>query len=182
MNQLKTILLLGALSAILVAAGAALGPQWAWGALALALGMNLFAWFFSDRLVLRMSGAREVSREEAPELHRMVDELSARAGIPAPRVHLIDAPHANAFATGRAPPGPRWRSPAGCSRSSPRASTSPTRPGRACPATRSRSPARSRSSTHPPAEERIARLRAMATERPRPGLVRGAMPRRAWDA
>ncbi len=103
MNQLKTILLLGALSALVVAAGAALGPQWMWGALALALGMNLFAWFFSDRLVLRMSGAREVSREEETELHRMVEELSTRAGLPKPRVLLIDAPYANAFATGRNP-------------------------------------------------------------------------------
>src|SRR5512135_1434750 len=103
MNQLKTILLLGALSALLVAAGAAIGPQWAWGALAVALGMNLLAWFFSDRLVLRMSGARETTPAEAPELHAMVEELSARAGLPKPRVHLIDAPHANAFATGRSP-------------------------------------------------------------------------------
>jgi heat shock protein HtpX len=103
MNQLKTILLLGALSALVVAAGSALGPQWMWGSLLLALGMNLFAWFFSDRLVLRMSGAREVSREEETELHRMVEELSTRAGLPKPRVFLIDAPHANAFATGRNP-------------------------------------------------------------------------------
>ena len=103
MNQLKTILLLGALSALVVAAGGALGPQWLWGSLALALGMNLFAWFFSDRLVLRMSGAREVSREEAVDLHRMVEELSTRAGLPKPRVFLVDAPHANAFATGRSP-------------------------------------------------------------------------------
>jgi heat shock protein HtpX len=103
MNQLKTILLLGALSALVVAAGGALGPQWLWGSLVLAMGMNLFAWFFSDRLVLRMSGAREVSRQEAPELHRMVEELSTKAGLPKPRVFLVDAPHANAFATGRNP-------------------------------------------------------------------------------
>ena len=50
-----------------------------------------------------MSGAREVSREEAVELHRMVEELSTKAGLPKPRVFLIDAPHANAFATGRSP-------------------------------------------------------------------------------
>ena len=66
MNQLKTILLLGALSALVVAAGAALGPQWLWGALALALGMNLFAWFFSDRLVLRMYGRAGGVAREAP--------------------------------------------------------------------------------------------------------------------
>jgi heat shock protein HtpX len=103
MNQLKTIVLLGALSALVVAAGGVLGTQWLWGSVALALGMNLFAWFFSDRLVLRMSGAREVSREEAVELHRMVEELSSKAGLPKPRLFLIDAPHANAFATGRSP-------------------------------------------------------------------------------
>jgi heat shock protein HtpX len=103
MNQLKTILLLGVLSALVVAAGGVLGTQWLWGSVALALGMNLFAWFFSDRLVLRMSGAREVSRGEAVELHRMVEELSSKAGLPKPRLFLIDAPHANAFATGRSP-------------------------------------------------------------------------------
>jgi heat shock protein HtpX len=102
-NQIKTVLLLGVLSAILVGVGGSLGPQWLWGATALALAMNLFAYFFSDRLVLRMSGAREVGPAEAPELHRMVEELSAAAGIPKPRVCLIDAPYANAFATGRNP-------------------------------------------------------------------------------
>jgi heat shock protein HtpX len=102
-NQLKTILLLGVLSAILVGVGGSLGPQWLWGATALALAMNLFAYFFSDRLVLRMSGAREVALAEAPELHRTVEELSAAAGIPKPRVCVIEAPYANAFATGRNP-------------------------------------------------------------------------------
>ena len=102
-NQLKTVLLLGALSALLVAAGSALGPRWTWGALGLALAMNLFAYFFSDKLVLRMSGAREVSPAEAPQLHAVVDELSAAVGIRKPRVCIIDAPYANAFATGRDP-------------------------------------------------------------------------------
>lgn len=102
-NQIKTVLLLGVLSAILVAAGGSLGPGWLWGATAVALAMNLFAYFFSDRLVLRMSGAREVSPAEAPALHRMVEELSGAAGIPKPRVCVIDAPYANAFATGRNP-------------------------------------------------------------------------------
>ena len=102
-NQLKTILLLGALSALLVAVGGSLGPQWLWGATAFALAMNLFAYFFSDRLVLRMSGAREVAPAEAPELHRTVEELAAAAGLPKPRVCVIDQPYANAFATGRNP-------------------------------------------------------------------------------
>jgi heat shock protein HtpX len=102
-NQLKTILLLGALSALLVAFGARLGPGYLWGFTLLALAMNLFAYFFSDKLVLRMHGAREVSSAEAPGLHEMVAELAGRAGIPKPRVFLIDDPHANAFATGRNP-------------------------------------------------------------------------------
>lgn len=103
MNQLKTILLLGALSAILVAFGASLGPGAFWVMTALAVGMNLFGYFFSDRLVLRMHGARELQREESPRLHAVVEELSGRAGIPKPRVFLMDDPHANAFATGRNP-------------------------------------------------------------------------------
>jgi heat shock protein HtpX len=102
-NQLKTILLLGALSALLVAFGASLGPGWMWGMTAVALAMNLLAYFFSDRLVLRMHGAREVPEHQAPRLHAIVAELAARAAIPKPRLFLIDAPHANAFATGRNP-------------------------------------------------------------------------------
>jgi heat shock protein HtpX len=102
-NQLKTILLLGALSALLVAFGARLGPGYLWGFTALALAMNLFAYFFSDKLVLRMHGARELGAEESPRLHAAVAELAGRAGIPKPRVFFIDDPHANAFATGRNP-------------------------------------------------------------------------------
>ncbi len=102
-NQLKTVLLLGALSALLVGFGATLGPGFFWGFTALALGMNLFAYFFSDKLVLRMNGARELSPAEAPRLHAMVADLARRAGLPMPRVFFIDDPHANAFATGRNP-------------------------------------------------------------------------------
>jgi len=102
-NQIKTVVLLGALSATLVAVGGALGPGWLYGMGAVALLLNLGAYFYSDRLVLAMSGAREVSLLEAPRLHAMVEELSARAGIPKPRVFRIDDPHANAFATGRNP-------------------------------------------------------------------------------
>src|SRR5512133_3401283 len=84
-NQLKTILLLGTLSALLVAFGASLGPGWMRGMTAVALAMNLLAYFFSDRLVLRMHRAREVPEGEAPRLHAIVAELAARAGIPKPR-------------------------------------------------------------------------------------------------
>jgi heat shock protein HtpX len=102
-NQLKTILLLGVLSALLVAFGASLGPRAFWGFTALAILMNLVGYFFSDKIVLRMHGAREVAPEEAPGLHAIVEELAQRAAIPKPRVFLIDEPHANAFATGRNP-------------------------------------------------------------------------------
>jgi heat shock protein HtpX len=102
-NQLKTILLLGALSVLLVGAGAAIGPGAFWLFTALALGMNLFSYFYSDKLVLRMNGARELARAEAPRLHAAVEELALRAGLPKPRVFFIDDPAANAFATGRNP-------------------------------------------------------------------------------
>jgi len=65
--------------------------------------MNLGAYFFSGRMVLRISGAREVSPAEAPELHAMVAELAGRASIPAPKVYVIDQQQPNAFATGRNP-------------------------------------------------------------------------------
>jgi len=103
MNQLKTILLLGTLSALLVAFGASIGPNAFWLFTALALAMNLVSYFFSDRIVLAMHRAREVPEAEGPRLHAMVAELAARAGIPPPRLFLIDEPHANAFATGRNP-------------------------------------------------------------------------------
>ncbi|HQQ77826.1 MAG TPA: M48 family metalloprotease [Thermoanaerobaculia bacterium] len=102
-NQLKTVVLLGSLSAIIVGLGALVAP----GSLALfgalALAVNLGAYFFSDRIVLRMHHAREAGADEAPELHAIVEELSARAGIPRPRVFLIPEEQPNAFATGRNP-------------------------------------------------------------------------------
>jgi len=102
-NQLKTILLLGVLSAVLIGFGSLLGPGTFYTFTALAVLMNVGAYFFSDRLVLRMHGARELPREEAARLHAMTEELAARAGIPAPRLYLVPADYANAFATGRNP-------------------------------------------------------------------------------
>ncbi|HKU42423.1 MAG TPA: zinc metalloprotease HtpX [Polyangiales bacterium] len=102
-NQLKTILLLGSLSALVVGFGGLVAPGYLYVFGALALGMNLFAYFFSDRLVLRMHHAQEVSPQQAPDLHAMVDELSANAGIPKPRVYVIPDSQPNAFATGRNP-------------------------------------------------------------------------------
>lgn len=102
-NQIKTILLLGVLSVVLLGIGAALGKGFLLGALVLSLAMNVGAYFFSDKLVLRMHGAQEVSPQQAPGLHRMVEELSRRAGLPKPRVFLMPEPQPNAFATGRDP-------------------------------------------------------------------------------
>ncbi|MGE3275891.1 MAG: M48 family metalloprotease [Vicinamibacterales bacterium] len=103
MNTLKTFLLLGVLSAILVSIGAQMGPGMMVLFAGLALLLNAVAYFYSDRLVLRMHGARPLPREEAPALHEMVDTLSARAGIPVPRLFLIADAQPNAFATGRNP-------------------------------------------------------------------------------
>ena len=102
-NQLKTVLLLGAMSALLVGLGALVAPSYLYLFGALALLMNLGAYFFSDRIVLRMHHAREVSPNEAPDLHAMVADLSARAGIPKPRLFVIPEEQPNAFATGRNP-------------------------------------------------------------------------------
>jgi heat shock protein HtpX len=102
-NHLKTLILLGGLSAVLIGTGALLGPGYLYAFTALALLLNVGAYFFSDRLVLRMHGARELPIAEAPRLHEMVAELAMRAGIPKPRLFLIDEAQPNAFATGRNP-------------------------------------------------------------------------------
>ena len=102
-NQLKTFFLLGVLSAILISFGGALGSGYFYGFTALALLMNVGAYFFSDRIVLKMHGAQEVTPEQAPALHRIVDELARRAQIPKPRVCVMPGEQPNAFATGRNP-------------------------------------------------------------------------------
>jgi len=103
-NTAKTTLLLATLTAFFVVIGGALGGS---GGMVIALlfatAINMAAWWFSDKMALKMSGAREVTPEEAPELHHLVETLAKRAGIPKPRVHLIDSPTPNAFATGRSP-------------------------------------------------------------------------------
>jgi heat shock protein HtpX len=102
-NQLKTILLLGALSALLIAFGSQLGPGMFYLFAFLAVAMNVGAYFFSDTLVLKMNGARVLEPNELPWLHAMVADLAQKAGIPVPRLALIQAEYANAFATGRNP-------------------------------------------------------------------------------
>ena len=101
-NQFRTALLMGGLTALLILLGQALGGgQGATLAFAFALIMNLGSWWWSDRLVLGMYGAKQVPPGRAPELHAMVERLSQRAGIPKPRLYLISNPSPNAFATGR---------------------------------------------------------------------------------
>lgn len=102
-NTLKTIFLLGALSALVIGLGYLIAPSSLYLFGAIALAMNLGAYFFSDKLVLRMSHAQPLDRSQLPWLHDMVDELSHKAGIPAPRVFFIAEPQPNAFATGRNP-------------------------------------------------------------------------------
>ena len=103
-NAIKTVLLLAALTAVLLFAGRMIaGPGGMTIALIFALIMNLGAYWFSDKIALSMSGARETSIQDAPELHSMVERLAANAGLPKPRVYVIDNPSQNAFATGRDP-------------------------------------------------------------------------------
>ncbi len=104
MNGLKTLFLLSALTALLMALGYTFGgAQGAVIAFVVAAGMNVFSYWNSDRVVLRMHDAREVDATSAPDFHAMVAELAKRAGLPMPKVYIIDSPHPNAFATGRDP-------------------------------------------------------------------------------
>jgi len=103
-NKIKTFLLLAGLTVFLVFMGKIIGGRnGMYIAFILALAMNFFSYWFSDKIVLRMYGAQEVSPAEAPELHRMVEELSREANIPKPKVYIIPDDSPNAFATGRNP-------------------------------------------------------------------------------
>jgi len=103
-NRIKTVLLLAALTAFLILMGRVLGGrQGMYIAFGLAVAMNFFSYWFSDKMVLKMYRAQEVSPEEAPQLHQIVEELAREAGIPKPRVYIIPDDSPNAFATGRNP-------------------------------------------------------------------------------
>jgi heat shock protein HtpX len=104
MNSLKTLMLLAAMTALFMALGYTLGGSGgAMLALVMAAAMNLFTFWNADKIVLKMHGAREVDGRSAPELVGIVQQLAARAGLPMPKVYLVDTPHRNAFATGRNP-------------------------------------------------------------------------------
>ena len=102
MNTIKTGTLMITLTFLLVMIGKAVGGEAGMAiALLFSLGTNFVSYFFSDKIVLSMYGAREVDENSAPELYDIVMELSTRAGLPMPKVYIIDEQYANAFATGR---------------------------------------------------------------------------------
>lgn len=104
MATARTALLMAAMTALFMGVGWLFaGMQGAWIALAVAAVMNVVSWWNSDRMVLRMHGARAVSPGDRAGLHAMTERLAQRAGLPAPAVYLIDTPQPNAFATGRNP-------------------------------------------------------------------------------
>jgi heat shock protein HtpX len=104
MNMMKTTLLLGALTGLMVLVGDAIGGR---QGMVMALGfaglMNFVSYFFSDKIVLATYGAKPVSAAEAPELYGIVERLALKANIPVPKVYVIPDPSPNAFATGRNP-------------------------------------------------------------------------------
>jgi len=102
-NNVKTVLLLGLLTGIILF----LGSLWGEGGLTIALVfsvlMNFGSYFFSDKIALRIYGAKPAGREEAPRLYSMMDFLCARSGLPMPKIYIIPSESPNAFATGRNP-------------------------------------------------------------------------------
>jgi heat shock protein HtpX len=103
-NLMKTAVLMAAITALFMALGSVLGgSQGMMIALVIALGMNFFSYWFSDKLVLKMYNAQQVDETSAPQFYRMVQELAQRAQLPMPKVYLINEDAPNAFATGRNP-------------------------------------------------------------------------------
>lgn len=104
MNGLKTMVLMITLTLMLVAIGGILGGKSGMTfALLMAFGMNFITYWFSDKIVLKMYGAKQVSEAEAPELYSMVRRLAQKAELPMPKVYIMEQDQPNAFATGRNP-------------------------------------------------------------------------------
>src|SRR5665648_307140 len=103
-NTIKTTLLLSALTVLLMLIGFLYGGQGTMMiAFVFAIVMNVGSYWFSDKIVLKMYKAKEVTRSQAPELHQIVINLAKRANLPMPKVYIMDSPVPNAFATGRNP-------------------------------------------------------------------------------
>ena len=104
MNQIKTVVLLTALASLMVILGGMIGGKnGALIALVIAVAMNFGSYWFSDKIVLSMYHAQEVTEQEAPDLYRMVRQLAQNAELPMPKVYIIPDDSPNAFATGRNP-------------------------------------------------------------------------------
>jgi heat shock protein HtpX len=104
MGYLRTGLLLAAMTALFMVVGAAIGGQTGMLiAFAIACATNLFAYWNADKMVLRMYGAHQIERQDAPDFYDLVATLAQRAQLPMPKVYLMDNPQPNAFATGRNP-------------------------------------------------------------------------------
>lgn len=104
MNNIKTVMLMVLMAVIMMLIGGLVGGRTGLTImLFFSIAMNLYSYWCSDSLVLRWSGAQEVTREEAPQLYALVENLANRAGLPMPKVCIIDADEPNAFATGRNP-------------------------------------------------------------------------------
>ncbi len=104
MNNIKTVMLMVLMAVIMMLIGGLVGGRTGLTImLFFSIAMNLHSYWCSDSLVLRWSGAQEVTREEAPQLYALVENLANRAGLPMPKVCIIDADEPNAFATGRNP-------------------------------------------------------------------------------
>ncbi len=102
-NNLKTVLLLGLLTGIILFIGSFWGQQGLTIALVLSVVMNFASYFFSDKIALSMYRAQPVTREQAPQIYRIVEYLCSRNGIPMPKIYIIPDDSPNAFATGRNP-------------------------------------------------------------------------------
>jgi heat shock protein HtpX len=104
MNMVKTAMLIAFMTALFMGVGFMIGGMGGMMiALVIAACMNLFSYWKSDKMVLSMHRAKEVSRKNAPEYYGIVEQLADRAGLPMPKVYIIDNPQPNAFATGRNP-------------------------------------------------------------------------------
>jgi len=104
MNTMRTFMLMAALTALLVVVGNMIGGQSGmFMAFGVALAMNFGSYWFSDKIVLKMYGGQELTRQDAPDLFQIVQELTARGGLPMPKLYMIRGDQPNAFATGRDP-------------------------------------------------------------------------------
>jgi heat shock protein HtpX len=102
-QRFKTFFLLAVLSGMLVGIGAIMGNEWMFVGLGIAILMNGVAYFFSDKLAIRMAKAQPMPRDQYPQIYEMVERLSRQAGQPEPRLYISPSPQLNAFATGRNP-------------------------------------------------------------------------------